>query len=125
MDTVDKLFFVFNAYDFNSIGSLCHDELSLLLRSAVKGLQKACPDAPVFSLATGVEVEAYADLIFASAGLTASKGSSAAAGKNDKIRVLITNSYLSLHHRIYPLHIGSFKNFCKPIMFISLRFAFS
>jgi hypothetical protein len=119
MDTVDKLFFVFNAYDFNSIGSLCYDELSLLLRSAVKGLQKACPDAPVFSLATGVEVEAYADLIFASAGLTVSKGSSAAAGKNDKTRVLfilITNSYLSLHHRIYPLltkkfvNIGSFKN---------------
>eukprot|EP01035_Chromulina_nebulosa_P063035 gene63035-86221_t len=25
MDTVDKLFFVFNAYDFNSSGSLCYD----------------------------------------------------------------------------------------------------
>ena len=87
MDTVDKLFFVFNAYDFNSSGSLCYDELSLLLRSAVKGLQKVCPDVPVFNLATSVEVEAYADLIFTSAGLVAPKGPSATAGKNDKIRV--------------------------------------
>ena len=87
MDTVDKLFFVFNAYDFNSSGSLCYDELSLLLRSAVKGLQKVCPDVTVFNLATSVEVEAYADLIFASAGLVAPKGPSATAGKNDKIRV--------------------------------------
>lgn len=87
MDTVDKLFFVFNAYDFNSSGSLCYDELSLLLRSAVKGLQKVCPDVPVFNLATSVEVEAYADLIFASAGLVAPKGPSTTAGKNDKIRV--------------------------------------
>lgn len=68
MDTVDKLYFVFNAYDFNSSNSLCYDELSLLLRSSVKGLQKACPDYEVFNSTTGIEVDAYAELIFAAKG---------------------------------------------------------
>jgi len=81
MDTVDKLYFAFNAYDFNSTKSLCYDELSLLLRSAVKGLKKACPEYEVFGLTTSIEVESYTDLIFASANLPLPRGKGSGADR--------------------------------------------
>ena len=40
MDIVDKLQFVFSSYDFDYSGMLSKEEVSLLLRSAVKGLSK-------------------------------------------------------------------------------------
>lgn len=40
MDIVDKLQFAFSTYDFDYSGMLSREEVSLLLRSAVKGLCK-------------------------------------------------------------------------------------
>jgi Ca2+-binding EF-hand superfamily protein len=40
MDLADKLQFAFTSYDFDYSGMLSKEEVSLLLRSAVKGLCK-------------------------------------------------------------------------------------
>jgi hypothetical protein len=66
MDTIDKLYFVFSVYDFDSCGSISLDETALLLRSATKGLNKACPEYAVFQAPASNEasIETYAKLIF-------------------------------------------------------------
>ncbi len=43
MDSVEKVYFVHSTYDFDSGNALSFDETTLLLRSVVKGLAKACP----------------------------------------------------------------------------------
>ncbi len=65
MDLIEKLQFVFCAYDFDNRGSISYDETALLIRSVASGCSKSFPTAPVFNLAPGV-VENYAHLVFTS-----------------------------------------------------------
>ena len=44
METIEKLQFIYSAYDFNSGNALSSDEATLLLRSVIKGLAKVCPE---------------------------------------------------------------------------------
>ena len=44
MDSVEKVYFIHSTYDFDSGNALSYDETTLLLRSVVKGLAKACPE---------------------------------------------------------------------------------
>jgi len=64
MDSIDKLYFVFNAYDFDSVGSLSYDEVTLLLRSVIKGLAKMSPSSETFSTPGVRDAEKYATLVF-------------------------------------------------------------
>ena len=66
MDTVDKVNFAFNAYDFENTESLYYDELTLLFRACLKGLAKACPTQIVFTKPTNEDAEFYASLFFSS-----------------------------------------------------------
>ena len=67
MDNVDKLNFIFNAYDFGSRNSLIFDELTLLLRTVALGLSKISPNYKVFKVSTESIVK-YTELTFNSAG---------------------------------------------------------
>ena len=64
MDSIDKLYFVFNAYDFDSVGSLSYDEVTLLLRSVIKGLAKMSPSSETFNAPGVRDAEKYATLLF-------------------------------------------------------------
>jgi hypothetical protein len=64
MDTVDKVNFAFNAYDFESTETLFFDEVTLLFRACARGLKKSCPSQAVFSQVTNAEAESYASLFF-------------------------------------------------------------
>lgn len=60
MDTVDKLLFCYGIYDFDKSGELSKDEVSLLIRTAVYGLNKVCK----IQLPEGEDLEKTTDLIF-------------------------------------------------------------
>lgn len=69
MDTIDKIYFVFTVYDFESVGSLSYDEVMLTLRSAVTGLRKFSPLNKIFSDPKNLQhVRSYSSLIFKSSG---------------------------------------------------------
>ena len=63
MDTVDKIFFVFSVYDFDSKGFLSNDEANLLFRSITKGLAKIS-NSEGFNSASPDDGEKFADLLF-------------------------------------------------------------
>ena len=65
MDAVEKIYFAFSAFDFDSRGSLSHDEATLLFRSTAKGLSKASPTTEPFGAVSRHDAEKYADLVFA------------------------------------------------------------
>ena len=60
MDLIDKIQFSFCAYDFTESGSLGSEEISLLLRSAVKGLSKVTNTNEV----SNMEIDRITELIF-------------------------------------------------------------
>lgn len=64
MDTIDKIYFAFSAYDFDNAGSLSFDELTLLLRSVVKGLSKVSPSSTTFTSSGPLDAEKYTSLLF-------------------------------------------------------------
>jgi WD40 repeat protein len=64
MDAVEKIFFAFSAFDFDSRGSLSHDEATLLFRSVAKGLGKSSPTTHAFVAVTRDDAERYASLVF-------------------------------------------------------------
>lgn len=64
MDTIDKIYFAFSAYDFDNAGSLSFDEATLLLRSVVQGLGKVSPSNSTFTSPTFGEVEKFTALVF-------------------------------------------------------------
>ena len=96
MDTIEKLLFAFSVYDFDSCSSLSLDETALLLRSAAKGLSKACPEYTVFSAVADDEsiIETYAKLIFEYQTTTVHPVSSAMA---DRVSLDVFKEYCSTH----------------------------
>ena len=66
MDTTDKIYFAFSAYDFDNAGSLSFDEATLLLRSVVQGLGKVSPSNVIFTSPSSKEVEQFTALVLAS-----------------------------------------------------------
>jgi hypothetical protein len=64
MDTIDKVNFAFNAYDFESTESLFYDEVTLLFRACARGLKKSCPTQAVFASVTNSDAESYATLFY-------------------------------------------------------------
>ena len=44
METIEKLQFIYSAYDFNTSNAITVDETILLLRSIIKGIAKVCPE---------------------------------------------------------------------------------
>jgi Ca2+-binding EF-hand superfamily protein len=97
MDTVDKIYFVFNAYDFDGKGSLSYNELALLLQSAVSGLVKAFPTQRVFTSISNADAESYAKLVF---------GDKPASGR---LSIADFRSYFSTH----PVISSFFKYFAS------------
>lgn len=67
MDAVEKIFFAFSAYDFDSRGSISYDEAILLYRSVVTGLTKASPTTAAFQAVSRADTEKYASLVFTAA----------------------------------------------------------
>jgi WD40 repeat protein len=64
MDAVEKIFFAFSAFDFDSRGSLSSDETTLLFRSIAKGLGKSSPSTHAFIAVSRDDAERYASLVF-------------------------------------------------------------
>eukprot|EP01038_Epipyxis_sp_PR26KG_P009336 gene9336-12580_t len=87
MDTIDKIYFAFNAYDFDNVGSLSFDESNLLLRSVVKGLGKASKSSAIFNAPTNLVIGGYVDLIFKSTNRI----------DNSRLQVSEFKSYCSTH----------------------------
>lgn len=88
MDTVDKINFAFNAYDFEATETLYFDELTLLFRACLKGLAKACPAQIVFTKPTNKDAETFSTLFFTSIGKNTS---------TDKITIAEFQSFCSTH----------------------------
>eukprot|EP01035_Chromulina_nebulosa_P019260 gene19260-25115_t len=65
MDTIDKIQFVYNVYDFDGEGSLRFDELSLLIQSITTSCSKIFPHSPSFKSLSINQVETLAALVFA------------------------------------------------------------
>eukprot|EP01034_Spumella_vulgaris_P026913 gene26913-33561_t len=74
MDSIEKIYFAFNAYDFDSISSLSYDEVTILIRSIVKGLGKISPTSQVFTSPTALDIDRYSTLLFEYAGLVKTDG---------------------------------------------------
>ncbi len=89
MDTVDKMNFAFNAYDFDSTGTLYFDEVTLLFRACSQGLAKVFPTQTVFTSTTNAEAESYATLFFKSVDREITAG--------NKILSSEFNNYCSTH----------------------------
>eukprot|EP01031_Cornospumella_fuschlensis_P046675 gene46675-57160_t len=64
MDAVDKANFTFSAFDFEGKGSLSKDEINLLFRSIIKGLQKISPETTAYAEATTADAAKFATLVF-------------------------------------------------------------
>ena len=91
MDTVDKIYFAFSAYDFDNAGSLSFDEATLLLRSVVQGLGKVSPANLIFTSPKGAEIEKFASLVF----LHCNKD--AASRSDSRVTTAEFRSYCSVH----------------------------
>ena len=65
MDAIEKVYFAFNAFDFDSRGSLSNDEANLLFRSIIKGLKKITSTNETLNAVTAQDAEKFADLVFA------------------------------------------------------------
>lgn len=64
MDAIEKVYFIFNAFDFDSRGSLSNDEANLLFRSVTKGLNKISVANETLAAVTSSDAEKFADLVF-------------------------------------------------------------
>jgi Ca2+-binding EF-hand superfamily protein len=98
MESMEKLQFIYSAYDFNSADSLSSDETVLLLRSVIKGLAKVCPDQGTRLLkldnmekALNEAVEGYVGHIFANGTPTG------AAGISSKVLQSYASSHPVMH----------------------------
>ena len=59
MDTVEKILFLFNLYDFDSTDSLSIDDITLMMVTAVRGLKKIFPESGAFCVKEST-IEFYA-----------------------------------------------------------------